>query len=69
VGTEAAIGASGAFEEPTTAVRRGTAGALDQAGELFSEALVDGVEEAGGTVAQDDSASFFHRNQLEPGTL
>jgi hypothetical protein len=42
VGTEAAIATASAQEEPTTAVGRGTAGALDQARELFGEALVDG---------------------------
>lgn len=65
MGTEAAIAASGAFEEPATAVGGGTLRADDQARELFGEALADGVDKAHGTVAQHHSAIFFHRDQLK----
>ena len=65
MGAEAAIFTASAFEEPATAVGRWTLRAGDQASRFFGEALVDGVEESGRSIAQDDSAVFFHRNQLE----
>jgi len=43
-----AICASGAPEEPSAALRRGAAGAGDHAGDLFGEALPDGVDEPPG---------------------
>jgi hypothetical protein len=54
VGAEAAIATTCALEEP--ALADGAAGALDHTGEFFSEALVDGVDQARRAVAQHDSA-------------
>jgi len=59
VRTEAAVATASALEEPATAVGSRTLGAGDQAGKLFSEALVDSVEESGGTIGHDDSAVFL----------
>ncbi len=53
VRTEAAVATASAFQEPATAVGCGAAGTVDQAGKLFGEALVDGVDESGRTVAHD----------------
>jgi len=47
--TEAPIATASAFEKPATAVGCGTLRAGDQAGKLFGEALLDGVEESSGT--------------------
>ena len=44
-----------------------TAGATDLPGQFFSEALVEGLDEASRAIAHDDSAVFFHRDQLESG--
>ncbi len=59
VRTEAAVATASAFEEPATAVGCGTAGATDLPRQFFGEALVDGVEESGRTIAHDDSAVFL----------
>ena len=61
--TKSPIATASAFEEPATAVGCGAAGAVDQASELFGEALVEGVEESGRTIAQYDSAVFFDGHQ------
>jgi len=37
-------------------------GAVDQAGKLFGEALVDGVEKSSRTITEHDSAFFLHRH-------
>jgi hypothetical protein len=63
MGAEAAVATASALEEPATAVGCRALGAVDQAGKLFGEALVDDVEESSGPVAQHDSASFFDKHQ------
>ncbi len=68
VRTEAAVATASAFGEPATAVGCGTLGAGDQAGKLFGEAPVDGVEKSGGAIAHHHSAVFRRSDRLKPGT-
>jgi hypothetical protein len=46
--------APGAAEEPASALRRGAAGTGDHAGDLFGEALPDGIDEPPGLVPDDE---------------
>ncbi len=68
VRTEFSIATASALEEPVTAVGRWTLGAGDQAGKLFGEAPVDGVEKSGGAIAHHHSAVFRRSDRLKPGT-